>query len=78
MCRNCAKLNYASQQKSGMDEMRLKMERIVEKKFRIYALAERLPGYVHTGCWVYFQTAIYAVGEVREIHAGIAAASKGL
>lgn len=25
-------LNYASQQKSGMDEMRLKMERIVEKK----------------------------------------------
>lgn len=32
MCRNCAKLNYASQQKSGMDEMRLKMERIVEKK----------------------------------------------
>lgn len=31
MCRNCAKLNYASQQKSGMDEMRLKMERIVEK-----------------------------------------------
>lgn len=32
MCRNCAKLNYASQQKSGMDEKRLKMERIVEKK----------------------------------------------
>ena len=32
MCRNCAKLNYASQQKSGMDEMRLKMERIVEKE----------------------------------------------
>lgn len=32
MCRNCAKLNYASQQKSGMDEMRLKMEHIVEKK----------------------------------------------
>lgn len=31
-CRNCAKLNYASQQKSGMDEMRLKMERIVEKE----------------------------------------------
>lgn len=31
-CRNCAKLNYASQQKSGMDEMRLKMGRIVEKK----------------------------------------------
>lgn len=31
-CRKCAKLNYASQQKSGMDEMRLKMERIVEKK----------------------------------------------
>jgi len=31
-CRECAKLNYASQQKSGMDEMWLKMERIVEKK----------------------------------------------
>lgn len=31
-CRECAKLNYSSQQKSGMDEMRLKMERIVEKK----------------------------------------------
>lgn len=32
MCRSCAKLNYASQQKNGMDEMRLKMERIVEKR----------------------------------------------
>lgn len=32
VCRKCAKLNYASQQKSGMGEMRLKMERIVEKK----------------------------------------------
>lgn len=32
MCRNCAKLNYSSQQKSGMDEMRLKMERIVERE----------------------------------------------
>lgn len=32
ICRKCAKLNYASQQKSGMGEMRLKMERIVEKK----------------------------------------------
>lgn len=32
MCRDCAKLNYASQQKSGMDGMRLKMGRIVEKK----------------------------------------------
>lgn len=31
-CRKCAKLNYASQQKSGMDEMRLKMVRIVEKE----------------------------------------------
>lgn len=31
-CRKCARLNYASQQKSGMDEMRLKMERIVEKE----------------------------------------------
>ena len=27
-CRKCAKLNYSCQQKSGMDEMRLKMERI--------------------------------------------------
>ena len=32
LCRECARLNYASQQKSGMDEIRLKMERIVEKK----------------------------------------------
>lgn len=32
VCRKCAKLNYSSQQKSGMDEMRLKMERIVEKE----------------------------------------------
>lgn len=31
LCRNCAKLNYASQQKSGMDELRLKMERIAEQ-----------------------------------------------
>ena len=31
LCRNCAKLNYASQQKSGMDELRLKMERIAER-----------------------------------------------
>lgn len=31
-CRECAKLNYSSQQKSGIDEMRLKMERIVENK----------------------------------------------
>ena len=31
MCRGCAKLNYASQQKSGMDELRLKMERIAEQ-----------------------------------------------
>lgn len=31
-CRECAKLNYASQQKRGMDGMRLKMECIVEKK----------------------------------------------
>ena len=32
LCRKCSKLNYASQQKSGLDEMRLKMERIVEKE----------------------------------------------
>ena len=31
VCRKCAKLNYASQQKSGMDEIRLKMERIAER-----------------------------------------------
>ena len=36
MCRNCAKLNYASQQKSGMDEMLLKMKRIVEKELGYY------------------------------------------
>lgn len=34
MCRKCAKLNYACQQKSGMDLMRLKMEDIVEKKLQ--------------------------------------------
>lgn len=32
VCRECAKLNYSCQQKRGMDEIRLKMERIVEKK----------------------------------------------
>ena len=32
LCRECAKLNYSSQQKSGMDEMRLKIELIVEKE----------------------------------------------
>ena len=30
-CRKCAKLNYSYQQKSGMDEIRLKMERIAER-----------------------------------------------
>ena len=30
-CRECAKLNYSCQQKSGMDEIRLKMERIAER-----------------------------------------------
>ena len=30
-CRKCAKLNYSSQQKNGMDELRLKMERIAER-----------------------------------------------
>lgn len=30
-CRECAKLNYSSQQKSGMDELRLKMEKIAER-----------------------------------------------
>ena len=31
-CRNCSNLNYKSQQKSGMEELRLKMERIVENE----------------------------------------------
>jgi len=31
-CRECAKLNYSCQQKNGMEEIRLKMERIVEKE----------------------------------------------
>lgn len=30
-CRKCAKLNYSCQQKNGMDEIRLKMERIAER-----------------------------------------------
>ena len=34
ICRECAKLNYACQQKSGMDELRIKMERIVERKLQ--------------------------------------------
>lgn len=33
-CRSCAKLNYACQQKNGMDELRLKMENIVENKLQ--------------------------------------------
>lgn len=36
MCRKCAGLNYRSQQVSGMSEMRLKMERIVEQKLECY------------------------------------------
>ena len=32
MCRKCSKLNYKCQQVNGMDKLRLKMERIVEKK----------------------------------------------
>lgn len=31
-CRRCSNLNYKSQQKSGMEELRLKMERIVENE----------------------------------------------
>ena len=31
VCRKCAELNYSCQQKSGMDEIRLKMERIAER-----------------------------------------------
>lgn len=36
MCRKCAGLNYRSQQVSGMEEKRLRMERIVEKKLGGY------------------------------------------
>ena len=36
MCRKCTGLNYRSQQVSGMAEMRLKMERIVEQKLDGY------------------------------------------
>lgn len=32
MCRQCAKLNYRIQQVSGLDKMRLQMERLVEKE----------------------------------------------
>ncbi len=77
MCRNCAKLNYSSQQKSGMDEMRLKMERIVEKK-RIYMVVERLSRYAYSGLVAYPKAALYAVGEVRKIVKGVPAAPKGL
>ena len=35
-CRTCSKLNYKSQQVSGMEEMRLKMRRIVEEKLGYY------------------------------------------
>lgn len=31
MCRHCAKINYRIQQVNGLDKMRLKMERLVEK-----------------------------------------------
>ena len=31
ICRKCAKLNYTSQQVNGLEELRLKMQRIVEK-----------------------------------------------
>lgn len=36
MCRKCGGLNYRSQQVSGMEELRLKMERIVEQKLGGY------------------------------------------
>lgn len=68
-------LNYASQQKSGMDEMRLKMERIVEKK---YTLVERLSRYAHTRLVAYTEATLYAVGKVRKASAGVPTASKGL
>lgn len=35
-CRTCSNLNYRSQQVSGMEEMRLKMRRIVEDKLGCY------------------------------------------
>ena len=51
MCRNCAKLNYASQQKSGMDEMRLKTERIVEKKLGYTWWRKDYPGMCIHDLW---------------------------
>lgn len=35
-CRRCSNLNYKSQQKSGMEELRFKMERIAEKELEYY------------------------------------------
>lgn len=35
-CRTCSRLNYKSQQINGLDEMRLKMRRIVEDKLGYY------------------------------------------
>ncbi len=35
-CRKCAKLNYASQQKSGIEEMIHRMEYIVERELQYY------------------------------------------
>lgn len=35
-CRRCSNLNYKSQQKSGMKELRFKMERLAEKELEYY------------------------------------------
>ena len=50
-CRECAKLNYSSQQKSGMDEIRLKMERIVEKKLGYTWWSKDYPGIPIQDLW---------------------------
>ena len=51
MCRKCAKLNYASQQKSGMDEMRLKMERIVKNELGYTHWWKDYPGICIQDLW---------------------------
>lgn len=50
-CRKCAKLNYSSQQKSGMDGMRLKMGRIVEKELGYTWWRKDCPGMCIQDVW---------------------------
>lgn len=77
MCRAYAKLNYASQQKSGMDGMRLKMERIVEKSWGMHGGEKIILTCAYMIC-AYPEAVIYAVGEVRKSYCGIPAAPEGL